>query len=270
MYILLADETNSRPSASVTFFIYGGLVLPVDHLSRLDEAIAEIRGNAGYKAEDELKFNTRSRPPHVSKDAHAKAKDEVIAVCLELECRFIAHVIHHGIIKNQNPETQLERAANLVIGRYHEYLNQVADDGICIIDNLPIKKQFQYLSEKFTVGLTIEGGKEIPLPRIKLYASTCINASHANSAMDIVLGAFRYCVNSPQNLKIAKEMMPRVVKLMWHKAVGGVYEVQERGLIVKPGVARLKTDYLFFWPDYQDLFQRMNALLANDEDPDGP
>lgn len=71
---------------------------------------------------------------------------------------FIVYTIHHGIIKNQDLEQQVEQAANLVIGRYHTYLSQINDDGICIVDNLTSRKQVKYLSEKFTIGLRLYSG----------------------------------------------------------------------------------------------------------------
>ncbi len=61
----------------------------------------------------------------------------------------------------------------------------------------------------------------MPLDRIKLLTSTCTNASHASSAMDVTLGAFRYCINQPKNLPAARAMMAKVVRLIWHERRGG-------------------------------------------------
>jgi hypothetical protein len=262
MFLFLTDETNTRPSLDVRFFIYGGILFRVEQLSEIDEKLRTIRNNAGFRPGDEFKFNTATRPRYVSADQHAQAKDAVIRTCTELGCKFIVHIIHHGIIKNQDLDQQVEWAANLVIGRFHTFLREIADDGMCIVDNLPTKKQFRYLSDKFCHGLILPTGREVPLPRIKLYASTCINASHANSAMDIILGTFRYCINNPSNIQAAKKMMAGVIELMWHRKQDDVYHVIERGLIVKPSFPKLRSDYPTFLSDYDDLFSRINSLLS--------
>lgn len=269
MHLLLTDETNTRPTSGILFFIYGGLLFPVEVLCQLDDRIAGIRDQTGFRPGDELKFNSATRPAYVTVSDHARAKDAVIRLCIELGCKFIAHVIHHGIIKNQDLDQQVEWAANLVIGRFHTYLAQANDSGICIVDNLPSKKQFRYLSEKFVVGLCLPTGRTVPLPRIKLYASTCINASHANSAMDIVLGTFRYCINNPSNVKAARVMMTNVLEIMWHRKEGNTYHVLDRGLIVKPSWSKLRTKYTYFLSDYENLITRINTLLA-DEQEDNP
>jgi hypothetical protein len=263
MYIFLCDETNIKPSQDVKFFIYGGLLFQIEQIRQLDESIAAIRKEAGFRKGDEFKFNTATRPSYVSPEQHAIAKDKVVLKCRELECRFIVHVIHHGVIKNQELDQQVEWAANLVIGRFHSFLLEKNDYGICILDNLPIRKQFKYLSEKYCHGLILPRGIEIPLPRIKLFATTCINASNISSAMDIVLGCFRYCINNPPNIKAAKKMMANVIELMWHHKKDDAYHVVERGLIVKPPLIRLKRDYPVFVNDYNELFKLINTLLVD-------
>ncbi len=86
-----------------------------------------------------------------------------------------------------------------MLGRFDKYLNEVGDDGICIVDNIPGGNQWKFLTDKFTRGLVMHGGKDERLERIKLYGTTCVGASHANSALDIALGTFRYCANNPAN-----------------------------------------------------------------------
>jgi len=265
MYLLVADETNTRPSLDVRFFIYGGIFFPIEKLMKLHDEVLVIRKRYGFRPDDELKFNTRTRPEHVTPDQHAAAKKEVVQVCTEIGCKFLAHVIHHGIIKNQDLDQQVEWAANRVIGRFHTFLRQSGDDGICILDNLPTRKQFRYLSEKFCRGLVLSSGREVPLPRIKLYACTCVNASHANSAMDVVLGTFRYCVNNPSNQRAAREMMASVVELMWHRKTSDVYYIGERGLIISPPFRKLRSDYPTFLSDYEGLIENINKLLSESE-----
>lgn len=54
LYILLTDETNRCPSEDARFFIYGGLIFPVEHLATLHSKIEYIRLKAGYRAGDSL------------------------------------------------------------------------------------------------------------------------------------------------------------------------------------------------------------------------
>jgi hypothetical protein len=258
MYILLTDETNATPSKDAKFFVYGGLFFPIDRLDELDEEIANIRKSAGYQPGYEFKFDTRTRPVHVTIENATTAKKEVVDLCLKIGCKFIVHVILHEIIKNQEPDQQAQWAADYVIGRYNQYLMENNGTGICVIDNLPGKTQFKYLSDKFSYGLTFTNGYSIPLNKIKLYAASCINASNVNSAMDIVLGSFRYCINDPKNPEAATIMMRNVVNLMWHERKGDDIYVIGRGLILRPEIEKVSFRYK---SDYEELINHINTLL---------
>ncbi len=269
MHLMLTDETNVRPSEDATFFIYGGILFPLDVLSALDRGIAQIRSEAGFLPQDQLKFATPTRPDYVSQKAHTTAKKRIVDLCLANDIKFIVHIIHHGIIRHQDPDQQIQWAADYVIGRYNHYLTQIGDDGICIVDNLPVSKQFQYLADKFSLGLQLRSGRNRRLNHILLFGSTCINAAHANSAMDIILGTFRYCINNPRNIPAAREMISKIIHLMWHLRDGDTYHVIDRGLIIRPPLARLRNDYLAFKPDYDRLFQNINELLRDAEGNNG-
>lgn len=156
MHILLTDETNSRPGQDAKFFIYGGLLFPIDFLPVLDNEINEIRAKAGYRPSDEFKFETNARPEHVSIQDCTDAKRKVVEFCLNNDCKFIAHVILHDIIANQDQDQQIQWAADYVIGRFNKYLTSVDDVGIVAVDNLSVRSQFRYLSDKFTLGLNLD------------------------------------------------------------------------------------------------------------------
>ncbi|MFH0911501.1 MAG: hypothetical protein V1918_08380 [Planctomycetota bacterium] len=263
MHIILTDETNRRPSTSTKFFIYGGLLFPIERLSDLDARISKIRQTAGYQPTDEFKFDTRARPlDHVSFEACTEAKKQVIALCNELGCKFIAQVILHAIITNQDEGKQVQWAADYVIGRYNEYLKETNDDGICVVDNLPRRGEFRYLSDKFSKGLTLYTGTSLALNRIKLFASTCLGASHAASAMDIVLGSFRYCINDPKNQDAAREMIRQVVRMMWCKREGKRILLEDRGLILRPKLADITV--ASYKKEYTDLIDHLNSLLSSE------
>lgn len=261
MYLMVADETNQRPSKDVRFFVYGGLLFDINKLHELDSEVSKIRLKAGYKDSDEFKFDTRTRPTYVSQEKFLQAKNDVVNLCIKLQCKFLVHIILHDIIANQDLDQQVEWAADYVIGRYNMYLNDVNDDGICVIDNLPIKGQFKYLSDKFVTGLSMSTGKATKLNRIKLFAASCVNASHANSAMDIVLGSFRYCINNPKNPDAAKALIGKVSDLLWGEKVGKDYHVIGRGVVVRPEMKNIRFES--YKKVYDELFKNINRLLGD-------
>ena len=264
MYMMLTDETNTRPAANIKFFIYGGLIFPIETLSELDEGIQAIRDEAGYEAGDLLKFDTRVRPEQVEITECTEAKRQVVELCNELGCKFIVHVILHDIIRKQDLDQQTTWAADYVIGRYNQFLEEEDDHGICSIDNLPNLGQWQYLGDKFSHGLNLPDGSNISLDRIKHFSATCVEASHANSAMDIVLGTFRYCVNSPANPTAASEMMQSIVSMMWYTERGGVKYVQGRGLIYRPRIEDIRSDR--YRAEYTNLSNHLSELLNSEEE----
>ena len=261
MQIMFTDETNQQPSRDGRFFVYGGLLFPVENLGVIHEDIERIRDDAGYRPTDVLKFDTRSRPDRVSRQQATEAKQRIIALCSDLGCKFIVHIILHDIIRNQDPVQQVRWAADYVIGRYNQYLEEIDDVGVCIVDNLPNGTEFQYLVDKFTVGLNLPDHRSASLDRIKLFASTRIGASHAHSAMDIVLGSFRYVINNPRNLDAASAMIKQVAKMMWAHERNGVRYIRERGLIIRPPLDSIRSSR--YRTEYEDLLKRLDELTNN-------
>jgi len=262
MYLLLADETNQQPSRNAKFYVYGGVFFPIDSLVELHVQIDKIRCVAGYGPADKFKFDTRSRPSHVSFEASTAAKRKTLDICKSLKCKFIVQVILHDIIKNQGIEQQSYWAADYVFGRFNTFLKVEAKDfGICVIDNLPTKNQYKYLSKKFATGLTLHTGTTVSLSNIKLFGTSCIGASHACSAMDIVLGSFRYCINNPENEDAAKNMMGKVMDLLWHTRENQKIKVLEKGLIVRPKITQIRS--LEHKQKYQELFDHINYLIED-------
>jgi len=260
MYFMLTDETNTRPTENIKFFIYGGLLFPIETLSDLDEGIQRIRDKAGYEPGDLLKFDTRVRPDQVDIPTCTEAKKQVVQLCNDLGCTLIVHVILHNIIKGQNIDQQTTWAADYVIGRFNQFLEEHGEHGICSIDNLPNLGQWQYLGDKFSHGLHMPNEQDVALDRIKHFSATCVEASHANSAMDIVLGSFRYCVNNPANQEAAGEMIRNVVPMMWHNEIDGVKYVQGKGLIYRPR----KVGHPPYQAEYTALSKHLSELLNAD------
>lgn len=259
MHILLTDETNLSPAVDAEFFVYGGLLFRAEVLPEIDAGIARIRNHAGYRPQDELKFETRSRPQQVSIDAARKAKQDVVELCIKNGCRFIACVVLHKIAQNEAQETLVRRGANHVIGRFNSFLTSVDDFGICVVDRLPSTSEYRYLTNKFTQGLDLDGGAFVALDRIKLFAASCINASHVASAMDIVLGAFRYSINAPKNRDSAKTMMSNVMQMIWHSRKGDNIHALEKGLIFRPKRITVKK----YEARYSLLLDHINELIKD-------
>lgn len=257
MYLLLTDETNLKAGENVEFFSYGGVIVPASKLPELHTRISEIREANDYLPGDRLKFDTNARPKHVSIGAATKAKREVIAACIACECKFIAYVILHQIARNTPLEKTIQWGADHVIGKFNFFLQCQDAYGIVAMDRLPDGVEFDYLSNKFTGGLLMQDGEKINLDRITLFSSTCINASHLTSAMDIILGSWRYCINNPFNSAAAKSMMADITKLIWCVRDGKDLYAFEKGLIFRPKQV-MRKDYS---EKYDLLLKNINELI---------
>lgn len=261
MFALITDETNTRADENAKFFVYGGLFFPIEALVALDQGISQIREEAGYCAGDEFKFDTRSRPEQLTIEAATAAKKAVVQLCIRLNCRFIAYVVLHAIARNRTPQDLVAWGASHVLGRFNRFLVETDDFGLCLIDRLPDTTEYAFLTRKFCFGLEFPDESNVVLDRIKLFGATCINASHACSAMDIVLGSFRYCINQPANLVAAKEMMADVTRLIWHETVGDSIHALEKGLIFRPKNIQVAS----YESEYKELLAHINMLIADAE-----
>lgn len=258
MYLLLTDETNLQPGDNVEFFSYGGLIVSATKARELHSKIAEIRKNYGYQPKDKLKFDTNARPEQVSLTAATAAKRDVIAACIACECKFIAYVVLHAIARRTQLGTTIQWGADHVIGKFNFFLQCRDSMGMVAMDRLPDGVEFDYLANKFCGGLKLQEGETVELDRIALFSSTCINASHLSSAMDIVLGSWRYCINNPYNAEAAKGMMLKLTKLIWCEQDGEHLYAFEKGLIFRPKKVE--------WPKYQEKYQALldhiNGLIS--------
>lgn len=261
MYILITDETNNNANEQVKFFIYGGVIIPQNVIQMLDAEVNIIREKYGYQRCDSFKFESRSRPSQVTQENSNKAKEEIIKLCLELGCRFIIYVALHDVIKNTKIDKSILMGADHVIGRFNKFLTENASYGLCFIDRLSNSAEYKYMSSKFTKGLDIPDTKTVSLDRIILYASTCNNASNLSSVVDILLGAFRYSINSPSNVEIAKNLMGKLVTMLWHTREGNDIYALEKGLIFRPKSIKLQK----YQSEYDQLLDHLNKLIEEFE-----
>lgn len=259
MYLLLTDETNLKPGSRVEFFSYGGLIISTAKITELHALIAGIRKSHGYLPGDKLKFDTNARPQHVSFEAATAAKREVITACITCDCKFIAYVILHTIARTTPLENTIQWGADHVIGKFNFFLQRQDAMGIVAMDRLPDGVEFDYLANKFVGGLKLPDGESVDLDRIILFSSTCINASHLSSAMDIVLGSWRYCINNPPNTDAAHAMMTELIKLIWCERDGEKLYALEKGLVFRPKKVT-REDYR---AKYMALLTHINELIAD-------
>lgn len=262
LHVLFTDETNLPADPNAKFFAYGGLIIPADQIVKLDGLIAAARIEAGYQPTDELKFETHARPKGVMVDFASKAKRAVVQACIDCGCRFIVYVVLHAIAKNTPQKELISWGADHVIGKFNYYLSQNLSHGLVVVDRLPGAAEFSYLSTKFTQGLKIKDEGTVPLDRIKLFASSCSNASHLSSAMDIVLGSFRYCINQPKNIEAAKTMMANVTRLIWHRRDGDTIHALELGLVFRPRNIKIAE----YKAEYENLIAQINSLIADNDE----
>lgn len=256
MYLLLMDETNVSPKDG-KFFVYGGLIIPFEKIDAISDGIAQIRKDNNYDGTDSLKFNTTDKPTHISSEQISKIKNLVCRVCIDNECVFLAQVVWHEIA---NQEKLVEYGANTIIDKFNNFLKEKADTGIVIMDRLENVEQYAYLKEKFSKGLIYPKlGAIKPLTQIKLFASSCNNASHLSSAADIVLGMFRYSICNPLNKDAASVMVKDVSKLIWGDRHGESIDPFKKGLSLRP------VTYNLYRPDakkeFEDLVSHINTLL---------
>lgn len=236
MYLLLTDESNLEPSKEAEFFVIGGLFLPMETLKPLHDGISEIRAAGGYRPKDELKFGSRSRPRHVSVEASNRAKSGVVALCQRLGCRFIAYAILHKIATRK--QERVLWGLDAVLAAFDHFLYATSETGVVLCDPLPCANASHYLTARFTEGIVYEdqGAWRELYKRIHIFGTTGSQMSFASSAVDIVLGAFRYALNDRVR---GGQFMKAVAPLLWRGPEDKPGEISEHGLILRPLVDKV-------------------------------
>lgn len=259
----MTDETNTTASELARFFIYGGLVLDAAQLQPLTKSIESIRLAHGLSSEDSLKFETRARPDHVSIEQYTKAKSAVIEACYEHDATLITYLILHKIACADN-ETLIGYGLNTILSVFNfKYLEERGDAGVVVVDRLPFKGDYSFLKEKFSTGLRIEPeGRTAALDHIGLFASSCDGASHLSSAVDIVLGAFRFCVNRTGSSDIPELLFPKLARMLYSRDEDGDRYIREYGITTRP--KKVRSDV--YRAEYDALLQRLGHLASQVED----
>lgn len=255
-YFLYADETNTVSNSSVKFFIYGGLFFPVARLPEIHREVEQIRADYGFLPIDELKFDTRSRPHQVTQANHTSAKSEVLDAAVRLDAKFVACIVLHEIARKKTQDVLIGWGVNVVLGAFHRFLDREDGFGIVAMDRIQTKAQFGMLKEKFRQGLITPSGTRLIRDRIHSFSASAEGTSHAASVADIVLGAFRFCVNDRQNA-VCAVILPKVVRLLWSVPVNGHPRISNYGLLFRPENIRSER----YKQEYSALAQHLRKTL---------
>jgi hypothetical protein len=241
MYWFVTDETNLEPSQG-TFFIYGGLVMTPEQMNEAHNVVDQIRTKYGYKGSDSFKFQTSSRPQHLSVETWTASKAEAIEAAARLGIDLIVYIVHHGIAAKQAADKRMEYALNSVLMHFDgKYLAEKQDVGVVCVDRLDPKFGYGYLRSIFQEPLELASGFSPRLSRIIHYSMSCDGASHMSSLVDIVLGGFRFCANAAMGKgsdEIAKTLFPSISRLMWSKELDGLLQIGGYGFLQYPKVIK--------------------------------
>ncbi|MGO9059435.1 MAG: hypothetical protein ACLQU2_18940 [Candidatus Binataceae bacterium] len=199
----------------------------------------------------------------MSAEQHRDLKQKVMESAREVgNVKFCAYVILHELARNQKHDDLVLFGANTVLGKFNAFLTESNSYGCAVLDNIPVQRPFTYLKEKFQVGLTFQDDPPIRLDRILGFSQATDGSSHLCSVADLLLGAFRYCVNEPDNEDAGKAMFPALMKMMWKRERGGKTYVNDCGLVLRP----VKVHEPRHQAEYDTLLQRLQGYL-DDKQP---
>ena len=255
MYIFLSDETNTTQSEVVQFLIFGAIIVPISKASEAASEIVRIRRAAGYPPDAEFKFDTHSRPNGVTKENFNQAKSMVLNLAMTLGIRFMACVVHHEIAGKIEASKKPLFALKTLLCEFDLFLSREHTSGFCAVDRFEIAHSL--LSSILIEGVDPSGelGKfQRKLSNIWMYSVTNITCSHLCSLCDIVLGAFRYCVNTARTTELAKMLYSKVRPLFLSQP-GDPKVIENWGLFVRPRTVQVNR--------YAEAYQSLRSHLMS-------
>lgn len=192
MRLFYCDESNLDP-AVCEFFVYGGVDISAEGAAALSAGIEEARTRAGVPREHLLKFNPS--PAGLTHQAFVGLKTRVVELAVEHGVTFIANLVLHRIAGD--PDKARRHALNTVLYHFDCMLHRIGDHGLVLVDRFTDTQLDQQLRDRFSIGVTgLPYSPELPLERILGYHYSAIGQAHFTSLVDIVIGSFRYAVNS--------------------------------------------------------------------------
>jgi len=260
MYLFLSDETNTTQTAVAQFLIYGAILVPLKSASQVAIEIEKIRLRAGYPPDAEFKFDTKSRPNGVTKEQFDRAKEQVLDLASTLGVKFLAFVIHHEICGKIEQQKRPLFALKTLLCEFDLFLSREMTSGLCVVDRFEIAHSI--LSKILIDGVNPSGdlGRfQRKLSNIWMYSVTSIGCSHLCSMCDIVLGAFRYSVNSTKAAQVARKLYPKIQKLFLHQSSDPTI-IENWGLFLRPKRVQV--------PTYAKAYDALREHLKNLEQAD--
>jgi hypothetical protein len=257
VYLLYTEETGIRRDPKSRFFIYGGMFFPIDTLPDVHTLVQRSRDDNGFREGDELRFGIKHRPQHIPKEQHAAARRSVLDGCRQLGVRIISTIVLPGVAKSRSMGELVGWGANSVLGAFEGFLEEEDAAGICTFDRLPFTQPYKFLTTKFRSGASLDDGTTRPLDRVQLVSLSCAGASHVASAVDIVIGYLKYCLNEKEPSETCRAMLPGILGMMWHKREGDTVQLRGYGLQFSPSGVKIPA----YQQQYDELTYRLAAIL---------
>ncbi|MFB3917094.1 MAG: hypothetical protein ACE14M_10220 [Terriglobales bacterium] len=239
MYLLACDESNRNPSDRRRFFIYGGIIVDGDNCLTIHQFFERLRIQYGITSGWNLKFDAAARPATLSAERFAEVKNRVLEAAPGWGVRFIAYVVHHRIADTRAKQERAFRSAmNTILYQFNGFLRQHDDHGVFLIDRFDGGACLDLLKSIFTRGLDLPAqNARRAIDRVTMMGASCLGASHLMSLLDIVLGAFRYCVNArAEKFEVARLLYSKLQPLL--VTAPGNPRVEEWGLFLRPQEVR--------------------------------
>jgi len=148
--------------------------------------------------------------------------------------KFVAYLVLHEIARERTLEQLVRWGANTVVSTFQKFLEHENELGLCIVDRLPFAHGHRSLEETFQLGLQMPNNRRRILSRVLLFAETTQRESFVSSAVDVILGSFRYCVNQREATRTTRAMLPPIIEMMWNRREGDTVFVREYGLVFRP------------------------------------
>jgi hypothetical protein len=234
MRILVADETNLTPSEKIQFFLYGGAIFDPGSIMEIGNKIREIRSQYKIKPHEKIKFNIHSCPQEVTREQHTEIKNKIIELAAEHKVKVIINCVLHQIAKNKEGNELVEMSSATVFRRFNQFCFEQSEPGIVLADRWPFDDGFSFLESCQFGEITYSSGYTIKLPNIYGYAQVSDNSTVLMSVSDVIIGAFRYCINNREKTIVNTKLMPKLGRLLWFKKEHGVLNVKDRGLNTSP------------------------------------
>lgn len=235
MFLLYADEADQ--DGSKEYLVFVAVFVPADQALKIHQRIGQIRATYGFESDTAFKFSPGGLPKGISRETHTAAKNDVLEMAVEANCKTCCYIVPHDIAKGQTPENRLKFAVNTLLLKFDEFLAESGGvGGIVKFDRTTDYKQDAYLKTIFSDGITLSPTR--PPKKLKYIVSvdsTQIGNSHFTSLIDIIVGSFRFVINEPDKDRIGSKLLKSLAKIMWGAVdKRGTLRVRDRGFCVRP------------------------------------